>query len=241
MNTALAEAAGAAVDAAFPEQVELHELLGLPGDVVRTIEQRRGGRPAGARNKRLAEASRLVREHLGDVLLSQVAVAVMPVDQLIALGLKPAEAVAEKRLSAATVLPYLEQKQPLRVDMSGKPPVFLTIEMGTAQGQQYQGVAGAALVQLDGAELDGSANPLFSFGIADDGQLIADQAGASAPSADGQAGAAPADRVATPGGAVSGPPLLSRAPVGVVPPRSGNSDPTRNQVPAEPGAGERLP
>lgn len=251
MNTALAEAAQERVDEVLPVQHQLGELLGLPEDrpalqqlrARREADARKGGRPPGARNKRLAELAAAVREHFGDVLLQQVAVATMPLADLMALGLKAEQALAEKRLSAATVLPYIEQRQPLKVDLSGRPPVYLTIELGAAQGQQDQGLMGAALVQLDGAQLDGAANPLFPQGSRPIAQLIADQAGeavqvaAAEAVAEPAAPAAPAAPAGPPGGAVSTPPPLSRAPAGVVPPRSRILPPTRTQVQPQPGAG----
>jgi hypothetical protein len=240
LNSAVAEAAAARVDEVLPEQVELHELLGFPAHVASDIERRRGGRPAGARNKRLAEVAKLVREQFGDVLLHQVAVATMPIEQLMALGLKPVEAVVEKRLAAATVLPYLEQKQPLKVDLTGKPPVFLTIEMG----QGNQGVAAAVGVQLDGAELDGAGNPLMWLDEPAGGQLIEDQAGAlpaetaAPPAAPPPAPAVPARAPeAPPGGPVSPPPPVSRAPAGVVPRRSPILRTVRNPNATGPGGG----
>lgn len=245
MNSALAEAAEARVDDVLPLQEQLHELLGMPAAVAQDIERRRVGRPPGARNKRQAEVSALVRERFGDVLLQQVAVATMPLDHLLALGLKVSEALAEKRLAAANVLPYLEQRQPLRVDLTGKPPIFLTLEL--TQGNQ--GVGDGAAVQLDSAELDAAAIPLFSHAEPQVEQLIADQAPPAlpAPPAAEPAHQAPAiepaaaDAPATPRGAVSTPPRPLRAPAGVVPPHPRIFAAAPNLGPTGPGVGGVAP
>lgn len=243
MNTALAEAAQARVDEVLPLQEELHALVGFPADAERLVEQRRearakGGRPPGARNRRLDEVARQVRERFGDVLLQQVAIATMPLDQLLALGLKPLEALQEKRLSAATVLPYIEQKRPIAVDVTGRQVVHLSIEIGAEQGQQDQGVIDGLVVQLDSVELDGAANPLTTQVNAADGQLIADQAGAA-----GQVRVPPpplppsaAARATPPGGGFR-PGAVSHAPATVVSPAAAVFEPTPNQNQTHPGEG----
>jgi hypothetical protein len=237
LNTALADAAAARVDDVLPEQVELHELLGFPSHVVQDIERRRaGGRPAGARNKRLAEVSRLVRERFGDVLLQQVAIATMPIEHLVALGLKPLEAMQERRLSAATVLPYLEQKKPIAVDVTGRQVVHLSIEIGVEQGEQDQGVIEGLVVQLDGAQLDSAAKPLNSQAIAPAAQLIADQAAGAPRPASPPPPLPPSTAGGPPGGGFA--PLASlHAPASVVPPDGAVFEPAENEAPAEPGTG----
>lgn len=216
MNTALAEAAEARVDEAFPVQVSLGDLLGMPEDRValQQLRARKGGRPAGATNKRLAEVSELVRRHLGDVLLHTAAVALMPVDELMALGMKASEAFAEKRLAAATVLPYLEQRKPISVDVTGRQVVYLDIQIGAEQGEQYQGVVDGLVMQLDGGQLDVAAKPLNEFRETPREQLIADQA-APAPTV-AAAPPAPAQAPRPPGGAVFGQPRPLPAPAAVV-------------------------
>lgn len=239
MNTALAEAAQARVDEALPVQEELHELLGFPASVAgelldarRAQAVRRGGRPPGARNKRLAEIAQHVRENFGDVLLQQVAIATMPVADLVALGLKPLEALQEKRLSAATVLPYIEQKRPIAVDVTGRQVVHLSIEIGADQGEQNQEVIDAVVVQLDSTTFDNRANPLIPLSDVSGAQLIEDQAGAPPPPPPpGLAGATP------PGGGFAAV-ALSHAPATVVSPEGEVFDPTRNPDPADPGAGD---
>jgi hypothetical protein len=242
LNRAVAEAAAARVDDAFPVQEQLHELLGFPATVEagllearRTAEVRRGGRPPGARNKRLDEIARQVRERLGDVLLQQLAVATMPLADLIALGLKPLEALQEKRLSAATALPYIEQKKPIAVDVTGRSVVFLDIHVGAGEGEQDQGVVDGLVVQLDGAELDAARNPLGSLAVPPGAQLIADQAGSHPPAHP----PAPARAPATPGGGGFRPVARSHAPATVVSPDGPLFEPPPTQNPAASGMGER--
>jgi hypothetical protein len=246
----VAEAAAARVDDVLPVQEQLHELLGFPATVeaglleARREAARKGGRPPGARNKRLDEIARQVRERFGDVLLQQVAVATMPVADLMALGLKPLEAMQERRLSAATVLPYLEQRKPLAVDVTGRSVVFLDIHVGAGEGEQDQGVVDGLVVQLDGAELDAARNPLGSLANAAGGQLIADQAGrassAAAPRA--RSAAQPHEAAAaraTPGGGGFRPVAHSPAPASVVSPDGELFEATQTKNPTASGKGER--
>lgn len=252
MNRAVAEAAEDRVELVLPVQECLGELLGFPEDrpalqqlqARREAEARKGGRPPGARNKRLDEIARQVRERFGDPLLRQVAVATMPLADLLALGLKPAEALAEQRLSAATVLPYLEQRKPLAVDVTGRSVVFLDIHVGAGEGEQDQGVVDGLVVQLDSAQLDAARNPLIGQGNAAGGQLIADQAGGAPSAAPSRAHlaaqpAASGRARATPGGGGFRPVAHSPAPASVVYPDGGLFDRTQTQDPASSGMGER--
>jgi hypothetical protein len=234
--------AEARVDELLPLQEQLGDLLGMP-EGLPALQQlrearRKGGRPAGARNKRLDEIARQVRERFGDVLLRQVAVATMPLADLMALGLKPGEALAEQRLSAATVLPYLEQRKPLAVDVTGRQVVHLTIATGLGDGEQDQGVIDGFVVQLDGARLDDAPNPLASQVEPPAAQLITDQAPAPAPAPPPLA--PPPARPRGPGGPVSTPRRLLHARAGVVSPDTGISERTENQALAAPGTGEGV-
>lgn len=207
---------------AFPLQ---HELLGLPELVPGTkgeaaIRERRskGGRPPGARNRRIEDVARAVVEHLGDPLVHLVAIATASVDELVASGLKPLEALAEKRLAATAALPYLHQRQAVRVDVATHKVVHLSITDGVPLTSQNQGVIEAIAVQLDSGEFDGASNPLMPHAFRPVEQLIEDQAGTSAPSADPPPPPPPATPPTPPGGAVSPPARLPRAHAGVVPP-----------------------
>jgi hypothetical protein len=239
LNTGVAEAAAARVDEALPVQVELGDLLGLPEDrpALQQVQARRGGRPPGAQNKRLAEVSALVRQHLGDVLLHTAAVALMPIDQLMALGMKASEAFAEKRLAAATVLPYLEQRKPLAVDVTGRSVVYLDINIGAEQGEQYQGLDGALVMQLDGGQLDNAAKPLTMLRDPIPAQLIADQAPVAPVAVPMPVAAVPFQAPRPPGGAVFGQPRPLNAPAAVVSRAPRVFAPTRNSTATQTGAG----
>lgn len=131
---ALAEVADARVAEAFPTQAEL---LGLPDVPARHplagVVASRPGRPAGARNRRSEDVAAYVIERLGDPLIRQAAVATMALDDLMArTGMSAAEALAEQRLAAALVLPYLHRRMPLAVDFTDHKIVHLTINRGSA-------------------------------------------------------------------------------------------------------------
>jgi hypothetical protein len=221
----LQEMAEDRVAEAFPLQ---HELLGLPELAPGTkgaaaIQERRskGGRPLGARNKRIEDVARAVVEHLGDPLVHLVAIATAGVDELVAIGLKPSEAFAEKRLAATAALPYLHQRQAVRVDVSSHQVVHLSITDGVALASQNQGVIDAIAVQLDSGELDSDGNPLNLQAFAPAAQLIADQAGeATATASAPLAPPAPPAPPTPPGGGGFAPAPLSRAPASVVSPSS---------------------
>jgi hypothetical protein len=232
LNSALAQVAEERVAEAFPLQ---HELLGLPesrhAEALR--EKRRGGRPPGARNKRAEEVARFVLERLGDPLVQLVAIATAPVDELMAAGLKPAEAFAEKRLAAIGVLPYLHQRKPIEVDVTGRQVVYLAIGDVAAEASPDQWVMGEAGAELDGAELDGGGNPLIPLPVPAAAQLMPDQA--PPPPA---APLAPAPEAPhPPGGGDFAAVALSHAPAAVVPRHGRLFQPPRNRGPAHPGAG----
>lgn len=115
-----------------------HELVGLPQTpkLVAVRERRaKAGRPPGARNKREEAVAAWVLERIGDPLLAQAAVAVMPVEELAAAaGCTVMEALVERRLAAAVVLPYLHSRRPLDVQVSEHKVVRLTIVDGTGDG-----------------------------------------------------------------------------------------------------------
>lgn len=116
------------------EAFAIQQDLGLPASARLDAAQarRKAGRPPGSRSRHSASAAAHVLNVLGDPLLHQAAIAVMGVDELMALGLTVEKALEEKRLSAALVLPYLHQRQALAVDVSNRQEVNLTIVHGSA-------------------------------------------------------------------------------------------------------------
>lgn len=110
-------------------------LLDLPHDRVVEIVRRGAGRPQGSRSRRTEDTAKAVIERFGDPLLRQVAIATMPIAELMALGLRFADALAEQRLAAVAVLPYLHQRQAIAVDVSTHRTVNLTIFAGLPTGQ----------------------------------------------------------------------------------------------------------
>jgi hypothetical protein len=132
--------------AAFEPQPELAGLeLGLPATVkLAELRARRPGRPPGARNKRAEDVAREVIERLGDPLVMLASLAMTPTDELVAAGLKLTEALAEKRLAAIAVLPFLHQRKAIEVDVKGRQVVHLTIDVG---------VGAADVVELNSVEV----------------------------------------------------------------------------------------
>ncbi len=123
--------AGAAPTADPPgDEAEQYDLLGLPAPRPgHRVEAYRGrGRPAGSRNKRTVEwAQHLLGRYSSPLeVLAQVMTA--PVEALVAqLGCSPVEALAEKRLAAVALLPYLHSRMPVSVDLTDRRVVHLTI------------------------------------------------------------------------------------------------------------------
>ena len=133
-DTALAEIGEERVREAFPVQYDLIGLAETP--VARANrEKRTAGRPEGARNKRSEDVARYVIEVLGDPLLHQAAVATMAVEDLAtALGCTRIEALVEKRLAAAVVLPFLHRRMPLAISVDSKVVHLVIGEVGVAAG-----------------------------------------------------------------------------------------------------------
>ena len=229
MNSALERLAEERVAEALPVQ---HELIGLPETPAGVaLRARKGGRPPGARNKRLEETARVVVEQFGDPLLHQVAVATMGVDALVAAGLSIEKAFEERRLAAAVVLPYLHQRQAVRLDVTGRQVVHLTIVDGSEDSEQYQEVVDAVVVQSDDAQSDDAGNPLALQAVPPAGQLIADQAG------EARQAHAPAVAPREGGGPLFGRDALSHAPASVVSPSARIFPDANSQVPAGEGLG----
>jgi hypothetical protein len=109
------------------------DLLGLPMNPRRAeaIARRGAGRPPGARNKRSEDVARWIVEEIGDPLIRQAILATMPVEELAAAAsCTVMEAIAEQRLAATLVLPYIHRRQPVAVDLTNTNIVHLAINTG---------------------------------------------------------------------------------------------------------------
>ena len=122
----------------------------------KSLVKSRIGRPPGARNKRtvatvdyLLSRHRDPREVLLEIAEANVA------DLAALLGCTLFEAVQEKRLCAAAVLPYVAQRQPLSIETSARNPVYLTIVDGQAApaDNSAAGAIEARVVHPDDVEL----------------------------------------------------------------------------------------
>lgn len=125
--------------------------LGLPASVALAglQDRRRGpGRPPGSRNRRAEDAARTCIELLGDPLVMLVALAMTPVDELVAAGLTVHEAIVEKRQSARDALPYLHQRKPQAIDVTGLQVVHLTIGDVPGGGGEVVEIAAADFVEI---------------------------------------------------------------------------------------------
>lgn len=135
---AIVDELGAGDDLAAASQAEQLDLLGLSiGDGA--VRQR--GRPQGSRNLRNQRIANYLLARYRDPLEGLVAMAALGVDELAAsLGCSRAEAFAEKRLCAVAAIPYLHQRQPLAVDLTGRQVVHLTISDGLPDAPDHAGV-----------------------------------------------------------------------------------------------------
>lgn len=145
---------GAAVEILLAETVEERAaeqlaLLPVPGDGVggdeKASERAGKGRPAGSRNKSTMEMVAFIRARYPNPLIFLAQTYSRPVDQLAQeLGCKKKEAFDLMVTAAKNLAPYMEQKQPVAVEITDKGVVQLVI---------VRGVAGGGLVGADGIEL----------------------------------------------------------------------------------------
>lgn len=172
----------AAVDAiGLPEaqdEAEQLDLLGLP-PVSLTPEGaalldgiRARGRPAGSRNKRtLAWADYLLSRHANPVeVLLQIAESSVA-ELVLTLKCSPLEALQEKRHAAVAAAPYVMQKQAVAVDLTGSPPINLTITRGdgAVAAGVGAGLAGRIIEVLENQELSEGASDEVEHGGSADG------------------------------------------------------------------------
>lgn len=136
---AIADELGAGDDLAAASQAEQLDLLGLS---IHDGAVRSRGRPQGSRNLRNQRIAGYLLTKYRDPLEGLVAMAGLGVDELAAaLGCSKAEAWAEKRLCAVAAIPYLHQRQPLAVDLTGRQVVHLTITDSLPDAPDHAGIS----------------------------------------------------------------------------------------------------
>lgn len=130
------------------EQLDLLREAETEQGQAKIVHVRRGpGRPAGSRNKRTERTiAWLMARHRDprEVLLSITDM--HPADLAALLACTLHEALQEIRLAAAAVLPYVAQKQPLAIDVTGRQVVHLHIDTGSIEPGQGGGVGLTARV-----------------------------------------------------------------------------------------------
>jgi len=145
------------------EMVEAREALGGdPGHmaVLREARRRRGGRPKGARNKRNDDFARYILQFGQHPAITLMQIQATPPEVLIEASKQPkvhsfrkdgtpnivvermsyAEAAALRARCAETVLPYLEGKKPIAVDMNFSGLSDLVIAGVTHSDAQVQNI-----------------------------------------------------------------------------------------------------
>lgn len=134
------------------EQLGLFGVPATPEGQARAIVKRGPGRPPGSRNKRTERtvAFLLARHRDPREVLLEIAEANIA-DLAALVGCSVFEALQEKRIAAAAVLPYLAQRMPLAVDVTQRQVVYLTINDGQAELASDAG-AGLTARVLDSVE-----------------------------------------------------------------------------------------
>lgn len=151
LNAALTEAMERVGDLEPGEKAEQLALLPLPlddeDDDQAETEARQRGRPKGSKNKRTEAWTAYLLSNYRSPLEAMVQAYCMPVHDLAELlGCKLLDAFKLQILAAKEAAPYLHQKQPVAVDIQGKPPVSLTINTGAPAGQPVAAPGDGAVV-----------------------------------------------------------------------------------------------
>jgi hypothetical protein len=122
------------------------------------VYHRGPGRPPGARNNRTERTAAFLLSRHRDPREVFLEIAESNIDDLAALmQCAPAEAMAEKRLAAIGVLPYIVSRKPLEIDVTKRSVVYLTTVDGHAEqnpdgegvGMKIRVVEGVEYQQLD--------------------------------------------------------------------------------------------
>lgn len=146
------------------------ELLDMPADRVERV--RKAGRPVGSASRRHeADAAELIKR-FGDARLQQLAVATMPLAELVALGMTVAEAMDRQRLAMVAVAPYLYRRLPQEVSVTGRQVIHLTIgDIG--EGDETAFAADAKVVEYQEVR-DGASGEVAQPALARPAQPVDD-------------------------------------------------------------------
>ena len=142
----------AGADAPEDRQPELPigEELGLRAPLGST--PRRVGRPPGAKNRATltfeGRIEQLVARY-GHPVDTAFRVLAMGVDELAqSLGCKPIEALQEQRLWWQGLMPFVESRKPVAVDLSTRNVVHLTIQDGAAPAEEMGELLEGSIVEV---------------------------------------------------------------------------------------------
>ncbi len=127
--------------------VEQLDMLGLPQVGVTPEVWSGRGRPPGRRNKRTEAWAEYLLSRYGSPLEVLAQIMTAPAASLARqLGCSAVEALAEKRLAAIALMPYVHQRQPLAVDLTERKTLTLTIVETTESAAESEEVTLTARV-----------------------------------------------------------------------------------------------
>lgn len=142
----------------------------------------KGGRPAGARNRRTQEWVDFILRQYRSPLMVLAETYSRPVEELAhLLGCDRLEAFKAQQAAAIALAPYLHQRQPMAVELQtttrgllvigdlGSDGVSDAISIPFAEVQQNQPLSGSAAEKSDGSESRMDAKPLNKQGNSSNG------------------------------------------------------------------------
>jgi hypothetical protein len=144
------KATSSAIVELIPEELEEEqgELFAPPSTAageaklpVLARQERKPGRPKGSRNKRTERTvSMLLARHRDPrVVLLEIAEA-NTADLAGLLGCSMLEAMQERRIAAAAVLPFVAQRMPIAIDVTKRSAIHMHLSMGRPGSQAPGGV-----------------------------------------------------------------------------------------------------
>lgn len=143
----------------LPDAVEVLAIREAEGcDMVRAVElwRDRGGRgrKPGSRNRRTGDFAKLLAAHAPHPGLALARIYARPVEQLAAeLGCKKLEAAHLQVRAASELLPYVEGKKPVDVNLNTNGHMTL--------------ILGSVAAPIDGGELVAAGEPMLPIGFAE--------------------------------------------------------------------------